>query len=268
MAQTHYFTRDVPTTGTDMSINKGGTAFAKFYSEQVPDKQKTQALGRPAYRTVDRVEIFIPGDHTTTVSRKVRESDKQRWPRQWEAYRKQQDFVPDGTLLDNWPLLTKGQIEDLKYNPVYTVEQLAEIPDSLLDNLGLGARRMREHAKAFLEASEKGAASMRLVDENERLKNQVSLLTSQISDLASKLELYISKSGESVADVEDPRQSVHLAAQQAAKAAISTTIEIPEDFEELPVGELRKICKDITDEKVLSKAHAVDIIKEYQESMS
>ena len=267
MAQTHYFTRDVPTNGTDMMIKNGGTAFAQFYSEQVPDKMKTQALGRPAYKTVDRVRVFIPGDQTTVVSRKVRESDKPRWPRQWEAYRKQQDFVPDGTLLDNWPMLTKGQIEDLKYNQVYTVEQLAEIPDALLDNLGLGARRMREHAKAFLEASEKGAASMRLIEENENLKGKVSLLTSQISDLASKLELYISKSGESVADVDDPRQSVHIAAKKAAQEAARPAIEIPEDFEELPVGELRKICRDITDEKVLSKAHGVDIIKEYLESI-
>lgn len=274
MSQTHYFTRDVPMEDVTGNRPTGGASMARFYAHQVKDIAKSEALGRPAYRTIDCVTIIIPGDNGNIVNRRVKPSDMERWPKQWEAYRKQQDYVPDGTLLDNWPRLSRGQVEDLKYNNIFTVEQLSEVPDNLLDRLGMGARRMREHAKAYIEAAATGVPSARLVEENDRMKAQVQLLTSQLGELTRKLEIYMSKAGESVGSVDDPLDMAKMSGddvsrqkEAAKKAAIAAqdAIVIPEDFESLPLQQLRKICAEITDEKVLSKAHAIDVIQEYKE---
>lgn len=274
MSQTHYFTRDVPMEDVTGGRPTGGASMARFYAHQVKDIAKSEALGRPAYRTIDCVTIIIPGDNGNIVNRRVKPSDMERWPKQWEAYRKQQDYVPDGTLLDNWPRLSRGQVEDLKYNNIFTVEQLSEVPDNLLDRLGMGARRMREHAKAYIEAAATGVPSARLVEENDRMKAQVQLLTSQLGELTRKLEIYMSKAGESVGSVDDPLDMAKMSGddvsrqkEAAKKAAIAAqdAIVIPEDFESLPLQQLRKICAEITDEKVLSKAHAIDVIQEYKE---
>lgn len=274
MSQTHYFTRDIPMEDLGGSA-AGGAAMARFFAHQVKDTAKSEALGRPAYRTVDCVSIVIPGDNGNIVERRVKPSDKERWPKQWEAYRKQQDYVPDGTLLDNWPRLSRGQVEDLKYNNIFTVEQLSDVPDNLLDRLGMGARRMREHAKAYIEAASTGVPSARLVEENDRMKSQVQLLTSQLSDLTRKLELYVSRAGESVGNMDDPldmgkmpEDAVARQQEVAKRAAVAAqdAIVVPEDYEALTLQQLRKICAEITDEKVLSKAHALDVIQEYKES--
>lgn len=265
MSQTHYFTRDVPMDEVAGNRPAGGQSMAKFYAGQVEDKAKSEALGRPAYRTIDMVQIIIPGDNGTVVKRRVKPSDKQRWPKQWEAYEKMQEYIPEGTLIDNWPRLTRGQIEDLKYNNVFTVEQLAELPDEALGRLGLGARRMREHAKAFIEAAANGAPSAHLVEENERMKNQVSLLTAQVADLIKKIEIYAGKAGEKVEDIdlEAPGIMADEISGQKAKAS-KTVIDIPDDFEDMTLVQLRALCSKITDEKVLSKAHAIDVINEYR----
>lgn len=267
MSQTHYFTRDVPMDDVmagEARMPQGGNAFAKFFARDVIDKAKTEALGRNAYRKIDMVRVVIPGDNGNVVERRVKPSDKIRWPRQWEAYQKMEEFVPDGTLLETWPLLTRGQIEDLKYQNIFTVEQLAEVSDEALSRLGLGARRMREHARAFIETSKTGKVPAKIVEENERLKNQIQLLTSQMAQLTAKLEIFAVKAGENVGDVENPVQHVQSDIEKAQRMAERAIIEIPDDYEQLPVGTLRKLCANITDEKVLTKVHALEIIEEYK----
>ena len=267
MSQTHYMTRDFDSAQPydEQRKNSPGQSFAKFYAGQVLDKKRTEALNRPAYRTVDMVQIIIPGDNTTMVDRRVKPGDQERWPRQWEAYKQMTEYVPEGTLIDNWTRLTRGQVEDLKYNRIYTVEQLAELSDEHLQRLGLGARRMREHARAFLDAAKTGAPAAKLVEENERLKNQISLLTNQMSQLTTQMEVLAKKAGEDSSDIDNPLQQVQLDMERAREVAAKTIVDIPDDYESANLVSLRKICSRITDERVMSKAEAIEIIKEYKE---
>lgn len=266
--QTHYMTRDFSMAEVAEApgrMPQGGQAMAKFFAGQVRDNAKSEALGRNAYRTIDMVRVIIPGDNGNVVERRVKPSDKMRWPRQWEAYQKMQEYVPDGTLLDNWPWLTRGQIEDLKYNSVFTVEQLANLSDEALQRLGLGARRMREHAQAFLETSATGAVPAKIIEENDRLKKQIDLLTQQMTQLTTKLESVAAKAGENVAEIDNPLQQIQLEIEREREKTARVTVEIPDNFEELPISQLRKICERITDERVTTKAEGIAIIQEYKE---
>lgn len=275
MAETHYFTRDFNMTdaiGEEALRNplprKNGQAMPQFYTKDEVDHAKTAALGRKAYRKIDMVRIVIPGDPQNQVERRVREDDKLRWPRQYEAYRKMEEFVPDGTLLDTWPMLSKEQVSDLKHNQIFTVEQLAEVPDDLLRHIGLGARLLREHAKAFIETAAKGAVPSRLVEDNERLRNQVTLLTDQLSQLTKKVEQFAVKAGETIEDMDNPVVTAKAkeVIQQASDGR-NNFVVVPKDYKNMGLPALRELCQKIdSGSKILTKQQAFTLIEEYEES--
>jgi len=267
--QGHYFTRDVPMgdlegMGNMPSGPSKGSAVPQFFARDEKNEVASAQMGRYVANKVDMVRIIIPGDKHNIVERRVRESDKQRWPKQWEAYRKMEDYVPEGTLIDTWPMLSKGQVYELKGNNIFTVEQIAELADDRLSALGLGGRLLRKHAQAFIETAKRGAVPAQLVSENETLRGQVNLLVSQVTELTKKLEMLASKAGEKIEDIANPVAE----AQQVVNAATQTNqfVEIPADYQKLGLPALKALCSKFTDAKVLDKASAFELIEEYQAS--
>jgi hypothetical protein len=265
--QGHYFTRDMPMSDIDApgsilpNMNKG-KAFAKFFVGETKDEAASAARGRYVSRKIDMVRIIIPGDKHNIVERRVKESDKERWPREYEAFRKMEDFVPEGTLLDTWPMLSRAQVEDLKYNNIFTVEQLAQLPDDALGSVGLGGRMLRKHAQAFIETSKTGSVPAKLVAENEQLRNNVNLLIQQVSELSKKLEVYASKAGEKIEDLADPMAETRQVINQAAGQ--QQFVVIPDNYRQLGLPALKSLCAKFTDTKVLDKDSAFELIAEYE----
>src|SRR6185437_13319017 len=70
---------------------------------------------RPVFEMLDYVRIVVPGDQTTMVHRPVRESDKLRFPRQWEAYRNGNTSQVQGFPLTEWGQITRAQCDELAY---------------------------------------------------------------------------------------------------------------------------------------------------------
>lgn len=267
MSQTHFFTRDMPMHDiTDASQSmpgmNGGQPIAKFFTRAIQDHAATAARGRYVARDVEMVRIIIPGDKHTIAERRVKPSDKIRFQKQYEAFRKQEEFVPDGTPLETWPLLSRAQVEDLKSMNVFSVENLAELSDEQLSNVGIGARTLRKHAQAFLETAKAGVLPARMVEENERLTRQVETMSSQLVDLTKRLEVLLAKQNEKIEDVDVPMLS-------EAKQVIDQVsenkpvLDIPEDYKSLALKPLKDICKKITSVPVLTKADAFSVIEDY-----
>lgn len=269
MAETHYFTREIPMSDivepgtTPANVNKGN-AMAKFYTADVKDEAASSAKGRYVGRKVDMVRIIIPGDKHNIVERRVRENDKERWPKAYEAFRRMEDYVPDGTIIDTWPMLSRAQVEDLKYMNIFTVEQIADLPDDKLGSIGLGGRMMRKHAQAFIETSKRGAVPAQLVAENEQLRGQVGLLVQQVAELSKRLEIFASKAGEKIEDIANPVTT----AREAINAATNQNqfVEVPSNYRQLGLPALKTLCAKFTDAKVLDKDSAFELIEEYEVS--
>jgi hypothetical protein len=265
--QGHYFTRDVPMSdiegvGNVLPGTNGGQALAKFFTRDVKDEAASAARGCYVSRKLEMVQIVIPGDKNNMVERRIKESDKTRWPKQWNAFRKMEDFIPDGTLIDTWPMLSRGQVEDLKYNNIFTVEAIAQLPDDRLSSLGLGARLLRKHAQAFIETSKSGALPAQLVAENDKLHGQVNLLMNQVSELSKKLESMAFKAGEKIEDIANPVAEARAVVSQAAGQ--NQFVEIPANYKTLGLPALRSLCAKFTDQKVLDKDSAFELIAEYE----
>jgi transposase-like protein len=181
-------------TGADkynVSYGDDSGVFAQFFWDAVQDDEATRLEGRPVYRNLEMVRIMFPGDNTKVVERKVRRqpsgnqpSDIDRFAKQWAAFQAQQEQVSDGTPLEHWPPLDKASILNLKARNIHTVEQLAGISDVNLSFMG--ARQMRDNAKAWLEEANSGGKVIAQQGEIQALKRQLEAMQNTINGMRTE----------------------------------------------------------------------------------
>jgi hypothetical protein len=152
-----------------------------MFAEQ--NKAKSLEEGRPIFDEVPYVRIMIPGDKDNIIHRKVKDSDKQRWPRQWQAFEANQEQPLEGTPLAEWPGITRAQVEELAHFGCKTVEQLAQMPDSQAGKF-MGVQMLRQKAQAYLTASAANAPIQQLQAENKRLSDELEAIKDQLAEQA------------------------------------------------------------------------------------
>lgn len=142
----------------------------------------SQEKGRPIYETRDFIKIIQPGERDILV-REVREEDKWRWPRHWEAYSNQKTQVPDGTPLAVLYAGAPHEVEMLRALKIFTVEQLAGLTEQGIGRLGMGARERVQRAKDFLEAASRHEGASRLQQQYDEVKHENATLRDQLKEL-------------------------------------------------------------------------------------
>jgi hypothetical protein len=164
---------------------------AEFYLAAVADPAASAAAGRQIFRNAEMVRIYIPGSVTNQHVKYVDEEAKRRWPREYEAFKAGVEAPPEGTPIEQWPVLLPAQVQELKYFKIRTVEEVAELSDQALQGLGnngMGARNLRDHARAFLKKAERLALTSQLTQENDMLRSRVAGLEAQVSELGRLFE--------------------------------------------------------------------------------
>ncbi len=152
----------------------------KFFKIPQENKEKSEKEGRPIFEEIDFIEIRIPGNKDNIQIHKAKERDKKRFPVHWEKYqaRTSNDEVIEGTLLEEWPGVTRSQAEELKFYHIRTVEQLASLTDVNAQNMR-GAVALKQKAEKYL----KNAMS------NEELAKQSKETQAQLAKLIATAEL-------------------------------------------------------------------------------
>lgn len=268
----HFFTRDF--NNNDLSSDPAaptstrpgaGTPMARFFVAERRNEAASAARGRYVPIAIDMVQIIIPGDKHNVVERRVREDDKVRYAKQYEAFKKMEEYVPDGTLIETWPMISRSQVYELKAANIFTVEDIVAIPDANLSVLGLGGRLLRKYAVAFLETSKTNAVPAQLVASEARLSVENESLKRQVKELSDRLEMLTKQSGKSVSDAASPMVEALAEAQAhaAAQPAPAEKVYIPPNYEKLTFLELKKIVASVSSAPVMSKSDAVEIIAEY-----
>lgn len=185
--------------------------YVEFLLESIEDQEESKKLGRPFYRDVEMISIRIKGDNKTHIMRKVdmngsamAPSDPDRFPRQWAAFKNKTQVVVSGTPLTEWGAISKAQAMNFKTLNIHTVEDLAEVSDGNLQNLGMGARDLRDKAALYIKNSSDGSAVLRVQEENKELKAKIEYLEKQIQLIADKENKKRGKpSKKDLEDVED-----------------------------------------------------------------
>lgn len=135
------------------------------------------------------VRVKFPGSDETVIP--VEEKHKREYPEKWAAFTKNLEQPTEGTPLENWPMMTRPIVQELKHFGFRTIEQLAEGLDDAKRKLGpLGV--WIKKAKEYLKAAQSGPNEVVKLREqletaqarNKKLEeNQVELLIMRVESL-------------------------------------------------------------------------------------
>lgn len=143
------------------------------------------AAGRPIFDDVEFIIINIPGDKTQEIHREVRPTDKVEFAKQYQAWKAGQDQeTASGTPLEQWPTISRAQVEELRFFKVRTVEQLAELSDSNASRMG-PITAIRQKAKDFLEKAKGNAPMEQMRGLLAERDGEVEALKRQVAELAA-----------------------------------------------------------------------------------
>lgn len=164
----------------------GGT-YPRFFTDSVKDELASAREGRDIFKAEERVEIIMPGiSQITKPVFKVTSEHTDRWPEEYKKFKAGQEMSVDGIPLEQWPILKREQVLELKYLGFMTVEQVAEMSEHAIQRIPMMGRRLKELAAAYLDDEKASALVARTTAANARLE---SLIAEQNEKLANMSQL-------------------------------------------------------------------------------
>jgi hypothetical protein len=158
----------------------------KFEYKNVQDQAASKEEGRPIFREKVYIDMKVPGSRDGIV-RPASDRDIARFPRHYEAFKARIELPTDGTPLSEWPQMARSLVEELSFMNIKTVEQLANLNDSVAGRL-MGGNNLKAKAKAWLDRADKGLTAERLQIELEDRDLQLANMQLQLNELAAQLE--------------------------------------------------------------------------------
>lgn len=125
-------------------------------------------------QTWHRVKSIMPPEGGSDRGDDHIKTQQARWETiqaAYEAWKSGNELPTDGTPLEAWGGVNKGQIETLKRMGIRTIEGLRDINDKAIAQLNWpDARRMPKLAGAFLESADVAEKDRELADMRERMQ--------------------------------------------------------------------------------------------------
>lgn len=155
-----------------------------FRTAQVLKDSKFPNLGS---REVEFVDITSVGNAKYTVIPMRIVDAKRDTSGLWEAiepaylaWKKGQEMPTTGTPLSAWHGITREQIEAIRVHGLYTVEDVAQMSDAILQKVGgIGMHSVREAARAWDKAKDTRAITQDLAAKDA----EIEALKQQMADL-------------------------------------------------------------------------------------
>jgi len=190
---------------THSAMGQGGgqpgdeTLLVRFYRQPMQNMARSETEGRPIYEDVDMVEIRVPGNKLMVIAEKATQAHKNRFPEHWKRYsaRESQEDI-SGTLLEEWPAITRSQVEELRFFHVRTVEQLVTLSDAHSGKI-MGIQDLKRRGAAYLEHS-KTQSEANALSETKRQLDEQQALNATLSSRLEALESLLSK------NVDEPKR--------------------------------------------------------------
>jgi hypothetical protein len=159
-----------------------------FTEEPWHDKAESAKEGRPIYRQRDFVMIMVPGDKDSIVKRPATQIDIDRFPMHFQRYKnKQEQRFGSGTPLRAVAFLSASQAKELEFFNVYTVEQLAAIPDIHAQKF-MGIHNLKKLANDYLTIAREQAPMTSMREEMEKKDQQIAAQAQAIEEMGQRLK--------------------------------------------------------------------------------
>lgn len=174
-------------TRTNSFTAEGERCMPRFFEDTVQDEVASAREGRPIFRTEERVQIIMPGNPLSSPVQVVNESHKQRWPKQYDQFKAGLEQAPDGTPLEEWPILNRAMVKELKHLEIHTIEQCAALDDQACQRIGMGALELRKKAQAYFDDAVRMSLVEQVTAENSKLRSEMAALKNQVEELGALL---------------------------------------------------------------------------------
>lgn len=201
------------------TVDNSRPPYVVFERRSVEDRAASHAAGHYVGRDVDMAIITRPGSRdnleqeaATWIAGLRKKAQDGQIPADWhrgfsEAYKAWQEgeTLPEaGTPIKGWPILSPAAQKELISMGIRTVEDLAALPDSELQGVGIGAVANRQKAVAWLQAaSGVGKVAEQLAAQATQIAELVALTQAQAQEIAALR----AKMPEPAPEAETPRDS-------------------------------------------------------------
>lgn len=177
-----------------MSIDGNRPPYVTFETRGIEDRNESIAKGHYVEKDIDIAVITRPGSRDTlekeanTWLNELREKGRKgEIPPNWyeafsasyKSWKSGETGAVNGTPIKGWSAISAGAQKTLIAAGILSVEDLAEVPDSELQNIGTGAASFKQKAKTWLEAAN-GVG--KIVEQNAALSTKID----QLADLVKK----------------------------------------------------------------------------------
>lgn len=171
-----------------------GSLYVRFYTRMVENHNATVEEGRRIREPRDYVIIMTPGGKNSIIDRPVTDQDSSRFADKYEQFKKNEEQRQAGTPLMAWTAVTEAQARDLEINNIFTVEQLAEMPDVACQRI-MGGNNLKAKAKQFIDRAKEDAPFAQLQqevdkreDENAVLRDQIEKMNATMAEMMAKMD--------------------------------------------------------------------------------
>lgn len=168
---------------------------AFFYPGVMKNEAKSLDAGRHIYDDLEFVKIIIPGDKNNLIDRPATPQDKRRFAKQYALFKegRTEDDQISGTRLNEWPFLSRGQCEELRYLQIRTVEQLAEVRDDITTRVP-GLVNLKKNAQVWLGKSKSAAEAAKITKQMDDQSREIETLRQVVKEMGAREEARIAAS--------------------------------------------------------------------------
>lgn len=155
--------------------------------------------GTPKIVTKEYCDLYIAGDRKSTVTKELKPAIREAWLAEkgltqeyanWKASTDPMSGIGAiGMPVSEWPSIAREQAEHLRMHKVFTVEQLSELPDSALANLGPGYRDLQDLAKRWLQQSKETGSKAVMARELDNMSEDLAKTRKDNEDLRAQVKL-------------------------------------------------------------------------------
>lgn len=170
--------------GSEALYANDGKLFVTFKTEAVLNPAASTKAGRPIYDDIDMITVRVPGSQLVSIVDNAKRYTAGRpiLAEKYRIWKAGQTEAAGGTPLENFPFLfTKPSlIAELKYRNIFTVEQLAELPDSGKQSI-MGGHELCKRASEWIAKTAGDAVDA----EKEEMRQKMAAMEKALADLTA-----------------------------------------------------------------------------------
>lgn len=129
--------------------------FVEIYERAVKDEEASEKAGHPVFVSIPYVKIK-PTNSKDIFDQPLNDEKKRRYADLFAKFESGEEVTMSGWLIQEWAQLDATQVETLKSSGIFTVEALAEMPESGMHRLPSGYITLKERAQEALSDRNSG----------------------------------------------------------------------------------------------------------------